>query len=248
MNKKNLNIQVLSDLHLEFHADKGLEFIENLPVSSPYLVLAGDICTHSMMKDVYERFSKKFDEIYFLLGNHEFYGSSFENVFKISAEIEKKLKNVHWLNRTVHTIEDQRILGCSLWFREQANNVLYENGLADFRAIDDFRNKVYVENNKDIDFLESNIQPGDIVVTHHLPSFQSVSLQFRESMLNRFFVCNLSHLIEEKSPQLWIHGHTHDGFDYMEGDTRIVCNPFGYPHEKKSQFVEGCVVDIMDKK
>jgi len=28
--------------------------------------------------------------------------------------------------------------------------------------------------------------------------------------------------------KLWIHGHTHESFDYMVGDTRIVCNPRGY--------------------
>jgi hypothetical protein len=28
--------------------------------------------------------------------------------------------------------------------------------------------------------------------------------------------------------QLWIHGHTHDSFDYLLNGTRIVCNPRGY--------------------
>ncbi|MEO8655932.1 MAG: metallophosphoesterase, partial [Ramlibacter sp.] len=28
--------------------------------------------------------------------------------------------------------------------------------------------------------------------------------------------------------QLWIHGHTHDSFDYRMNGTRVVCNPRGY--------------------
>jgi hypothetical protein len=28
--------------------------------------------------------------------------------------------------------------------------------------------------------------------------------------------------------KLWTHGHTHHKFDYMIGETRIVCNPRGY--------------------
>jgi hypothetical protein len=28
--------------------------------------------------------------------------------------------------------------------------------------------------------------------------------------------------------KLWTHGHTHELFDYMIGDTRVVCNPRGY--------------------
>jgi len=27
---------------------------------------------------------------------------------------------------------------------------------------------------------------------------------------------------------LWIHGHTHDSFDYVVNGTRVVCNPRGY--------------------
>jgi hypothetical protein len=28
--------------------------------------------------------------------------------------------------------------------------------------------------------------------------------------------------------QLWVHGHTHDSFDYTLNGTRVVCNPRGY--------------------
>jgi hypothetical protein len=27
---------------------------------------------------------------------------------------------------------------------------------------------------------------------------------------------------------LWIHGHTHDNFDYESMGTRVICNPRGY--------------------
>ena len=27
---------------------------------------------------------------------------------------------------------------------------------------------------------------------------------------------------------LWVHGHTHDSFDYTVNGTRVVCNPRGY--------------------
>ena len=31
-----------------------------------------------------------------------------------------------------------------------------------------------------------------------------------------------------KVPVLWVHGHTHDSFDYQIGNCRVVCNPRGY--------------------
>jgi hypothetical protein len=31
--------------------------------------------------------------------------------------------------------------------------------------------------------------------------------------------------------QLWIHGHTHDSFDYRLNGTRVLCNPRGYARD-----------------
>jgi len=38
----------------------------------------------------------------------------------------------------------------------------------------------------------------------------------------------LDELVEERRPAVWVHGHTHLGGDYEIGETRVVCNPFGY--------------------
>ncbi|PCJ15012.1 MAG: hypothetical protein COB02_18445 [Candidatus Cloacimonadota bacterium] len=239
-----VSFQIFSDLHLEFHKDGGSSFLESLLVSAPYVILAGDICSVKQMIEVYNEFSKKYKEVYFLLGNHEFYGSSFSKVFKEAQKVEKKFKNVHWLNRTTFTIEKQRILGCSLWFRDQWDNKLYQQSLSDFSYIESFANYVYKENQKDISFLKTEVKEGDIVVTHHLPSHQSVSEQFKHSPLTRFFLCYMSDVIDEKKPSIWIHGHTHDSFDYLESSTRVICNPFGYPREAKPKFNETCVISV----
>jgi hypothetical protein len=35
--------------------------------------------------------------------------------------------------------------------------------------------------------------------------------------------------------RLWTHGHTHHVFDYVVGETRVVCNPRGYAgHEVRA--------------
>jgi hypothetical protein len=38
-------------------------------------------------------------------------------------------------------------------------------------------------------------------------------------------------MMEEGRPALWVHGHTHDSYDYWVGSTRVVCNPRGYDDE-----------------
>ena len=37
----------------------------------------------------------------------------------------------------------------------------------------------------------------------------------------------------KKPPKLIVHGHTHRRMDYMLGDTRVICNPRGYPGENE---------------
>jgi hypothetical protein len=46
--------------------------------------------------------------------------------------------------------------------------------------------------------------------------------------LNACFVSRAEHLLGADRVQLWVHGHTHDSFDYTLNGTRVVCNPRGY--------------------
>ena len=79
------------------------------------------------------------------------------------------------------------------------------------------------------------------------PSHASIHHSYQQpryTTMNGAFVSNLDEFILDH-PQiaLWSHGHTHHCFDYTVGDTRIVCNPLGYPGER-SGFNPDCVVDI----
>ena len=74
---------------------------------------------------------------------------------------------------------------------------------------------------------------ADIWVIHHLPSYQSVHEDYRNSGGNDFFATELSEwiLYMKKPPKLIVHGHTHRACDYMIGPTRVICHPRGYPNE-----------------
>ena len=43
---------------------------------------------------------------------------------------------------------------------------------------------------------------------------------------------------------MWIHGHTHQGSDYLLGKTRVVCNPRGYPGQNDHGFDPGKILEI----
>jgi Icc-related predicted phosphoesterase len=67
-----------------------------------------------------------------------------------------------------------------------------------------------------------------VVITHHAPSRKSIHRRFAESLLNACFVSDAERLIDGSRTRLWIHGHTHDSFDYFLNGTRVLCNPRGY--------------------
>ncbi|MPW16991.1 metallophosphoesterase [Paraburkholderia sp. CNPSo 3157] len=66
-----------------------------------------------------------------------------------------------------------------------------------------------------------------IVVTHHAPHLRSLAERYADDPVSAGFVNHLPSLV--RAPvTLWVHGHTHTAFDYVENGTRVVCNPRGY--------------------
>ena len=76
--------------------------------------------------------------------------------------------------------------------------------------------------------LEQGHAGPTVVITHHAPSPRSIHPRFEGSPVNPAFVSDAGYLIDGRRACLWIHGHTHDSFDYMENGTRVLCNPRGY--------------------
>jgi predicted phosphodiesterase len=66
-----------------------------------------------------------------------------------------------------------------------------------------------------------------IVVTHHAPHRRSLAERYADDPVSAGFVNDLPSLVREPVA-LWVHGHTHTAFDYVENGTRVVCNPRGY--------------------
>lgn len=96
-------------------------------------------------------------------------------------------------------------------------------------------------------YLESVLAEGfdgpTVVVTHHAPTPLSVHPRYKDSPLNPAFASDLSDMIWQFQPDLWVHGHVHDGFDYELGGTRVVCNPRGYGSENPD-FLPALIVEV----
>jgi predicted phosphodiesterase len=85
-----MKLQIMSDLHLEMHADGGAAFIRALdPTGVDLLVLAGDITMAQHYEDletVFEPLATKYHQILYVPGNHEYYRSSPKQVTRVQAD------------------------------------------------------------------------------------------------------------------------------------------------------------------
>jgi hypothetical protein len=180
-------------------------------------------------------------------GNHEYYGTNPVDGLKMLARLTSDIPNFKVLSSDTSVfIDGHRLVGDTMWFADDYLNVQYKDRMNDFGVIGNFVPWVYQQNQKWMKFLDKELKEGDIVVTHHLPSYRLVAPELRKSNLNRFFVCETEKWILDKKPALWLFGHTHTSCDQMIGATRCVANPLGYPGEYSVQtFNEGLVLGVL---
>jgi len=86
-----------------------------------------------------------------------------------------------------------------------------------------------------------------VVVTHHAPHRGSLSAHYVDDWASGAFVNELPDTFFEV-PMLWVHGHTHQSFDYRVRACRVVCNPRGYVNWsgkiENQAFEPGLIVDV----
>lgn len=93
--------------------------------------------------------------------------------------------------------------------------------------------------------LAEPFQGKSVVITHHAPSPRSINPAYLGSPTNAAFTSDLTETIHDGRPWYWIHGHIHHSSDYVEGTTRVLCNPRGYRHELAlTGFRPGLIVEI----
>ena len=249
-----MKLQLLSDIHMEMHRDQGYGFIDSLnPDGVDVLVMAGDIMYlnfYDNVKNKLEKLLEKYKRIIYVVGNHEFYTSSIDTVKRVVERVREVLPE----DRISIVIEPRRIniegqdfLCGPMWYRDKdGNNKYFEDLMNDKHYIRGFLPTwVYGQNLMFEHLVNGQMTKNDIVVTHYLPSHQCVHPYYKNSSLNRFFVCEMDELILDRKPKLWLFGHTHSPIDTMIGETRVVCNPHGYPRETSNgKFNEKLIIEV----
>lgn len=205
--------------------------------------------------------SDNWKNVIYLMGNHEHYKGRWERTGNIMREEIQHYPNIHFLDKDKIVIDGITFLGASLWTDMKRGDPLVmasaKEFMNDYKAIghltDDcqwrkLQPKVtYLENIQTVAWLKNRVkEDGEYVIcTHHAPSWQSIHENYiREPISNYYFTNNLDDLIfDNPKIKLWTHGHVHNSWDYKIGETRVICNPLGYPGERTG-FDPNLVVEI----
>lgn len=234
-------VQYASDLHLEF--SDNWNYLKQNPIQpvGDILILAGDI--GYLGDDNYSKHpfwdwaSQNYKQVIVTLGNHEFY--KYYDISTLEDGLCGEIRNnVHYYYNSVVRIDDVDIIISTLW-----SHILLEDAYATENCVSDFRRIMYgdsiltftefnTEHVKCLAFLKNAVENSSalkrIVVTHHVPSFRLVSLEFKGSKINGAFVAELFDFISDSNLDFWIYGHSHRNIDATIGTTKCVSNQLGY--------------------
>lgn len=222
------------------------------------MILAGDI---GYLGD--ENYSKhpfwdwaaeNYQQVIVCMGNHEFY--KFYDVATLPDGYCLEIRsNVHaYYNAVIH-LEETDIIVSTLWSHINLQDAYFTE-----RVVSDFRRILYkgdlmtfAEFNKEhercLNFIKESVvastAPIKIVVTHHVPSFQMLSPEFKGSAANGAFTVELFDYIVDSNINYWIYGHSHRNIDKLIGNTRCLSNQLGYVFSgENGTFEAGKTIEI----
>lgn len=235
-----MRLHILSDLHL------GFQGMERPQTDADVVVLAGDIGRPQEAVAWALGFTQP---VLYVPGNHEFYGSSIDET---RQQLHALCAGTHvqLLDQRAVVVQGVRFLGCTLWTdfglfgagaRRAEAIAQAQRSMRDFSRIRTMAapSGALLTPQDTVDLFTRHSQwlahtlaqahdGPTVVVTHHAPSPGSIHPRFADLLLNACFVSRAEHLLDGRRVGLWIHGHTHDSFDYRVHGTRVLCNPRGY--------------------
>jgi predicted phosphodiesterase len=235
-----MKLQVVSDLHLSVAG------YELPPTTADWIVLAGDIARPAQACAWARGLGKP---VLYVAGNHEFYGGSLDATLA-ALRTHAQDSDIHLLEHDELVADGVRFLGTTMWSDFAIVGDAAARARAEAQALELIRDfsRIRIDDAQSdrlftpadsialyhaaLAWLQRKLdEPFDgptVVITHHAPSPRSIHPQFAGSPLNGCFISNAEHLMGERRVALWIHGHTHNSFDYRVAGTRVLCNPRGY--------------------
>lgn len=225
-------VDIWSDQHQEFWRNQLQSFVKPRPGVS--LLCAGDIGeqTNPGTFKAIKLLCDNYEHVYYVAGNHDYYHSQWSVTDLLLSNLDQQISNFHWVRTgTIHNLGDYRLIGDTGWIPKHP--FLFKYPINDIHLIRECLPEAVDRHARWHDWAMNEADSKTIVMTHHLPSEKCVASIYAMEPTNRWFVGDCEDVILAKSPRAWIFGHTHMPFDFQLGNTRMVCNPLGYPGENR---------------
>lgn len=248
-------IWIMSDLHV----DSAPFELPPTPQGADVLVIAGDIGDghHRAIRWLQQHAVPTGLPTVYVAGNHDFYaGDLTDHCERYYAAIGVELL---WPGRPAIEIAGVRFVGTTLWTDYAvagdvpAATWWAKQFMPDFLNIDlglrrsrpaDLLSAHQIQRSVLEIVLQQAFDGPTAVVTHHAPHPGSLASDVASGPSDGSYASDLSSVIEQFRPALWIHGHVHQSCDYNvspdgavmsfsqerhnASGTRVVCNPRGY--------------------
>ncbi|MEM9545030.1 MAG: metallophosphoesterase [Bacteroidota bacterium] len=233
-----MKVQICSDLHLEFTTNR--EWIKRNPLipKGDVLIIAGD--TSYLERNYFElefiqQVSDQFSQVYLIPGNHEYYGG-FDVATALKPSHYKIMENVFMVNNHTVKIGEVHFIFSTMWSNIQKNILAVMRGMMDFRKIKYQGEKFNINHFNELhkvafDYIAeaAKTKGKKVIVTHHLPSDECNSKEFKNSTLNGAFCVDKTNFILDHDIDYWIYAHSHRNLkDFKLGHTKLVTNQLGY--------------------
>lgn len=221
------------------------------------LVIAGDIGHHNaqnifVLKAIKELFDYK--KIFLVLGNHDYYLLSYNLIDKYKSDsinrvndIKKlcnKEENIHLLMGDIVEYKGVKFGGTGMWYdgkylerlditmNKKKINTRWKESMRDASSIYGI-NRYDALFKSEIEKLRLIYDKADVIITHINPSINPshTHRQYILNKMNGFYSFDGEYYLENTSAKYWVFGHTHKTIEYEVYDTKVVCNPLGYPQE-----------------
>ena len=270
-----LRVLTFSDLHLEHNP---IWLLRKQYAPCDLVIIAGDLDSPLDSTIRWLSTAKNFGgaPIIYVPGNHDFYGRG--SPWQWEARKGKDAANGTCVGLgdgdEVFYVNGVRVLVATLWTDYALNGTRHESMIRAQREINDHRmilhqredrsiglfrtSDALAQHKRDLAYFQRNLAiPHDgptICVSHHgVAGLQSVPAEYHgagNDALNPAFSSDLTDLILQYQPEMWVHGHCHGSIDCMIGSTRIIANPKGYgpmysgrlPENK--DFVDELIVEL----
>ena len=271
MSTAGSRLWVFSDLHQDCDENAWDPAAHAPPQGFDVAVVAGDV--HMPLMRALDWLAERLPgvPVVYVPGNHDFWWDRGEERYTIRDQIERgrdraAALGIHLLLDDTVIIGGVQFLGGTLWTDFQVGafgladafrSAQGSDGMVDYRRIRTGPKSRHRIEPREVlgmhratrSFLTDGLavphNGPTVVVTHHAP--HPGSLPNPNAHLAWCDASDLSELILDRGPDLWVHGHVHRAADYRVERTRVVCNARGHTDER-SGFVPDLIIALDNQK